>query len=205
MNSSRNLQEMSKMSKDIIDRYGSFTDFARTFCFKNQKKFCAAATRCICGHAPSFSRIDMVYGKGAASACIYPQLVDLGEFCGCKDKMGVTQCKQLSQVIVSNFSFLKITEFMLFLWWFKSGKYGRFYGSVDPLVISSALRDFLQDRYSIIESEKTRHSEKERAQSRENAISYEQWLAMKGDRPEDHPVLTMLFMSKGQNGGEAKK
>lgn len=94
---------------------------------------------------------------------------------------------------------------MLFLWWFKSGKYGRFYGSVDPLVISSALRDFLQDRYSIIESEKTRHSEKERAQSRGNAISYEQWLAMKGDKPEDHPVLTMLFMNKGKDGVKQKK
>lgn len=92
---------------------------------------------------------------------------------------------------------------MLFIWWFKSGKYGKFYGSVDPLVISSALRDFLRDRYSIIESEKSRQNEKECAQTRKPGISYEEWLALKGDKPEDHPVLTWMFMNN--NSGEGMK
>lgn len=35
---------------------------------------------------------------------------------------------------------------MLFFWWFKAGRYGRFYGAVDAMVITTALRQFLKDR-----------------------------------------------------------
>lgn len=39
---------------------------------------------------------------------------------------------------------------MLFFYRFKQGKYGRFYGVVDPLVIMTALQEFLRERNEAI-------------------------------------------------------
>lgn len=191
----------SQIQANISNRYGDFKKFAAIFCADNQRSFCRTPERCVCGHAPTFYHIDIAYGRGAAAAVVLPQLFELGEFCGCKDKLNEMQNQQLAQIIVSQFGYLKITELMLFLWWFKSGKYGKFYGAVDPLVVSSALRDFLLDRDSIIESEKARQNARECAQTRQKAVTYEEWLAMRGETPDDHPHLSKLFIS----GYEEKK
>lgn len=64
---------------------------------------------------------------------------------------------------------------MLFFWWFKSGKYGKFYGSVDPMVITSALREFIRDRNAIIAKRDSMEKEQKEKEWWKTALTYEQW------------------------------
>ncbi|MCM1066406.1 MAG: hypothetical protein NC418_02385 [Muribaculaceae bacterium] len=108
------------------------------------------------------------YGRNAVEAWICCQLKELSEFSGCKNKFSNTQLDFLSRIILANYASLRLTEFMLFCWNFKLGKYGVFYGVEDPLVITSALEKFVRERneahalYEQIE-EMERKEERQRA------------------------------------------
>lgn len=66
---------------------------------------------------------------------------------------------------------------MLFFHRFKTGRYGRFYGAVDPLVITTSLRDFIRERndaYAIHEQEERKAREKEERRGKV-LMSYEEY------------------------------
>ena len=64
---------------------------------------------------------------------------------------------------------------MLFFWWFKSGKYGKFYGSVDPMILTSSLKQFVKDRNAIIAKRDSMELEKKESEWKKIALTYEQW------------------------------
>lgn len=104
------------------------------------------------GTAPTLQTLRCAYHDEAATVWMLPQLYDLGEYCGVKDKLDKEQMKQLARIIVQEFGYLKVTEVMLFLHRFKAGHYGRFYGAIDPMVIVMALRhDFMRERAHAID------------------------------------------------------
>lgn len=115
--------------------------------------YCAEhVDRALFGTAPTLMTLRRAYHDEAATMWLLPQLYDLGEYCGVRDKMDKNQMTQLARIIVTEFSYLKVSEIMLFLHRFKAGRYGRFYGAIDPLVIVSALRhDFMNERAAAIE------------------------------------------------------
>lgn len=117
--------------------------------------------RAFFGTAPMLCTIDAAYGEGAAAQWLIPQLFDLCATAGVNVKLDDMQLKQLAYMIREEFGFLKASEVMLFFWRLKSGRYGKFYGAVDPMAVMIALRsDFMQERAKAIdEAEK----EKERA------------------------------------------
>lgn len=94
----------------------------------------------------------------------------------------------VSAVIADNFGYLKLSELMLFFQQFKAGRYGRFYGSVDPLVITEALQSFLDfraERMAAIEKvkrqEEERKREAQRAEQERNGelMTAEEWKEIK--------------------------
>ena len=108
--------------------------------------------RAFFGTAPMLVTLRCAYHDQAATLWMLPQLYDLGEYCGVKDKLDKEQMKQLAGIIIQEFGFLKVTEVMLFLYRFKAGHYGRFYGAMDPMVIMTALRqDFMRERSDAID------------------------------------------------------
>ena len=110
------------------------------------------ADRAFFGTAPTLLTLRCAYYDDAATAWMLPQLYDLGEYCGVKDKLDKEQMKQLARIIVQEFGNLKVTEVMLFLHRFKAGRYGRFYGAIDPMIIVTALRhDFMRERADAID------------------------------------------------------
>ena len=162
-------------------RYGDRERFMLTFTCSREKEYCRHAERCVLGNAPTLSLMNAAYGRNTSAAWIVPLLTDVSEFCGCKDKLSDGQLEELAYIITAEYGYLKVTEVMLFCWWFKGGRYGRFYGSVDPFVITTALRDFIKDRNTLIARTE---SEREAAKQREwknTAISYEQWRARHGE------------------------
>ena len=104
------------------------------------------------GTAPMLLTLRCAYYDDAATIWMLPQLYDLNEYCGCKEKLDEAQMTQLARIIITEFGYLKVSEIMLFLHRFKSGRYGRFYGAVDPLVIITALRyNFMNERAAAID------------------------------------------------------
>lgn len=104
------------------------------------------------GTAPTLMTLRCAFHDEAATMWMLPQLLDLCEYCGCREKLDNNQMTQLARIIIQEFSFLKVTEVMLFLHRLKAGHYGRFYGAIDPMVIMSALRhDFMNERARAID------------------------------------------------------
>ena len=108
---------------------------------------------------------------------LIPQLFDLSEYCGCKGKISEEQMQQCATVIATTYHYLTVSELMLFFFRFKAARYGRFYGSVDPLVITSALRDFVRERndaYFKHEQEERERKERE-AKKNHKPITWDEY------------------------------
>ena len=71
---------------------------------------------------------------------------------------------------------------MLFFQKFKAGAYGRFYGAVDALVITTALREFCEERGDMIARHEQEANKRKYDEYKKNAISREEWLRMKRER-----------------------
>ena len=147
------------------------------FTIGDEPVYCTHVWRCILGTAPTMAQVGAAYGGHTPAAWLVPFLWDISEFCGCKQKFTSKQMDELAYIIVDGYNWLKVTEMMLFFWWFKSGRYGKFYGSVDPMVITTALREFVKDRNAIIAKHDSMEAEKKQAEWRRRAITYEQYKA----------------------------
>lgn len=95
---------------------------------------------------PTLNNIATAYGRTAPIQWLIAQLINLSEFCGVKDKMSGDQCEELAWLIAGEYSYYSVSQFLVFFHDFKIGKFGKFFGSVDPLVITTALREFEKDR-----------------------------------------------------------
>lgn len=148
-----------------------------------QYKYCKDVNRCYIGKAPSLKVISEAYGENITETWLEIQLRDLSEFAGCKDKLSIQQIEQIAKVIILEFSFLKATELMHFFILFKSGKFGKFYGAVDGLVITEALQEFRQlrrERLWELEQKRAREERARRdAEYAKNAMSFDEWKELK--------------------------
>ena len=114
------------------------------------------------GDAPSLNLIAKSFGTGARDNWLDIQLTELAVFSGCKDKLSSHQIDALIDIIAEEYFYLKVTELMYFFRKFKAGEYGKFYGAVDPLAITCALKEFCNDRRIILG--RLEQHEKERQQ-----------------------------------------
>lgn len=133
------------------------------------QRYCATnVEKCFRGDTPTLSEVRLAYSAATVDSWLDIQLADLVRFCGVKGKEEFTRIiDPVIQVISDNFGYLKLSEMMLFFQQFKAGRYGRFYGTVDPMVITEALQQFLEfraDRLAVIER-KRRSEEHVRCQS----------------------------------------
>ena len=88
------------------------------FTIGHEKTYCTHVWRCVLGTAPTMGQVNAAYGGHTASAWLVPFLWDVSEFCGCKEKFTKAQMEELAYVIVDGYHWLKVTEMMLFFWWF---------------------------------------------------------------------------------------
>lgn len=144
-----------------------------------QLEICGDSDECFFGNYQTLAEMKRDYGKKAPLTWLTPQLTDLATFCGCDHKLRKEQYKECAFVIATDYFYLKISELMLFFHRFKSGRYGRFYGSVDPLVITTTIRDFIRERSVAIERHDQEVREKEEAEHRKRVISYKEYLRRK--------------------------
>lgn len=154
---------------EVLDKYHP------DYLFKKQ----VSADECFFGDHPTLAQLGVMFDKRFPPVWMMAHLHDLSEFCGCKEKLSGHALQQCASIISMEFYWLKITELMLFFHRFKSGKYGRFYGSVDPLVIMTALRDFVRERNEAY----FRHEQEVRERKEQEptgTVSWEEYCKMNG-------------------------
>lgn len=136
----------------------------------------------IMGDHPTLADINIAYNDGqcknAAAKWLSVHIGDLSKFTGAKN-IDANQQRELARIIASAYGYLKVTELLLFFYFFKTGRYGRFYGSVDPMVITCALRDFIKERNIFIEQYEREQNNLQRERNKQGTMSYEQWLEYK--------------------------
>lgn len=146
-----------------------------------QYDYCTDLQRVYMGKAPTLSVLNEAFGKNITETWLAIQIRNLSEFSGVKDKLDTAQIDMLAKTIIATFHYLKVTELMHFFLLFKSGKYGKFYGAVDGIVITEALQDFCRERnetlYKIYEEERKREKEIEDKKHRKEVAKFHAFLA----------------------------
>lgn len=174
------------MVLDCKRRYKDAKTFMTTFNPSNQVVYASYKDRCFTGNAPSLSVVSQSFGKDVVEGWVAIQIKDLSEFAGCKDKMLVAQIQETARIIASCFYYLKVTEIMYFFYLFKSGYYGKFFGSVDSIMITESLRRFISyrnDEIDRIEKQTAMRRMESQWDSQSNkAISYEEYIKRKKAR-----------------------
>ena len=161
------------------DRNALLVRFCEQYSPSCQLEICCDSDECFFGNYPTLAEVKRDYGKNAPLTWLVPQLTNLAVYCGSKDKLIKEQYKECAFVIATEYYYLKVSELMLFFHRFKTGRYGRFYGSVDPLVITTSLREFVKERAVAMERHDQEEREKEEAEHRKRAISYEEHMRRK--------------------------
>lgn len=154
-------------------------EFLRKYNPDLQKRICANKDLCLFGNFPTLAQLNMTFGSNMSTAWLMTQLYNLSEFCGCRNKLGDNQLEDCATLIAQNYYYLKVSELMLFFYRFKLGMYGKMYGSVDPLVIMTAIRDFITYRSENIAEQEQKQLDERILNDRINACSYEEYKAMK--------------------------
>lgn len=142
---------MTKMQQFFLGKYQTPQQLLLDYTPDRQATFARVPTKCLEGNSPTLADIRAFWGGRWAETWLEAQLKDLSEYSNTRDKILDYQLEETARVILEEFYYLKLSELMLFFFHFKAGRYGRFYGSVDPLVITQALQDFKVWRIRMLE------------------------------------------------------
>ena len=162
----------------LISKYGNREVFLIAFNPDMQRQICTDSELCMFGDYPTLSTLREGYGNNAPTMWLIPQLTNLSEYCGCKEKLQGKPLEECASIIANEFHYLKVSEMMLFFYRFKAGQYGRFYGSVDPLVITTSLREFLKERAYAYDRHEREERERQREEEMKNAVSWKEYCKM---------------------------
>ena len=131
------------------------------------------------GGYPTLAELNAEWGCNSAIMWLVPQLYNLSEFCGCKEKLSAEAMQECAKLIVRNYYYLSISEMMMFFIKFKSGSYGQFYGAIDPIKILMSINTFTLYRGFAIECHDREMDRLERENESNNAISREEYYKSK--------------------------
>lgn len=135
---------------------------------------------------PTLRVFAEAYGPVLAAKWVQLHLLEVNKFSGVSAKLNDYQLDALAVQIVTAYAGLNLLEFILFCSRLRSGKYEKFYGSVDPMRIMSSLEDFMENRRRdvnrVVEEREKDKREQERAEMKKNSVTFEDWL--RGKTPE---------------------
>lgn len=98
---------------------------------------------CFFGPFPTLEQVNFAYKSYVAEKWLITQLDDLNKFSMQREQMEACHYEMLPAMIMDKFSYLKVTEIMLFFWEIKCGTFGPFYNKVDPMRIMEMLWKFV--------------------------------------------------------------
>ena len=125
--------------------------------------------RCHNGTAPTIRQCIADYGREHVRFIIRQHLELFIDFIKAKDKPSNKQRDTIVWFVMSQFAGLKVTQFQLFIIKAMSGAFGKFYNTLDPLDITTALRQWqkecqaIRNEYLAEQERRTREKEREEA------------------------------------------
>lgn len=129
---------------------------------------------------PTLGLLASTYGDETPVEWLKIQFGTLNDFAEVSAKMGNDQLQELAEIFISEYYYINAAEICFFIARFKSGKYGRFYGAIDPMKITSAMLDYIKERRIDIERyEREQYRvqrEREIEERGNNRISYAEYL-----------------------------
>ena len=130
---------------------------------------------------PTIADVRQIYGRNVAESWLSIQINDLAEYSGVKLKLTGLQLNETARALAREYYYITLPEFMLFFAWFKSGHYGTFYGSVDPMVIVAAFRKFLDERARLLSDIEAKEADAEREdwQNDPRRLTRAEWYSFK--------------------------
>lgn len=178
-NSSAWLKKQQEVA-DMTARYGNAEKFLNTFKPDMQVMAARYTERAYFGTAPMLETVCLGYGELVVMVFICALLEDINLFVGVKEKMPVNRQRELSRLVLAEYPYLKVTELLLFFHRLKCGRYGRFYGMVDALTVTSALMQFMGERLAETNRYKAARKKEEKPENvSSGGITYEEYLQLK--------------------------
>ena len=151
-------------------------DFAPNLCAKFANE---ALERCFSAKTYTLTQLRLNCA-GLQNSWLSAQITYLNSISGAT-QMTEMQMMMLASNISQAYGYLKITELMVFFFQLAGGKYGKFYGAVDPMQIMVDLNEFMKYRSIMldkIESDR-RSEERNKMLSNPKCITREQYEAQK--------------------------
>lgn len=99
----------------------------------------------IMGDYATLDDINVAYKNNNAGAMwLVAAVENINEFCSSKS-MTNEQIEDIAYMIAKEYKNMKHSQLQLFFYRFKCGYFGKFYGKIDPMVITCALKDFADE------------------------------------------------------------
>lgn len=158
---------------------GDARSLSRLFDPIKQAELCSSVRNIFDTGSPALATVARAYGNTETESLLMLYIHDLSEYAGAKEKLSPRQTHELAAVILSEYGYLTVSEITYFFYLFKAGRFGRFYGAVDRLLIATALREFIEIRnthLSRIQNEKmVRKQREDRQRARAESVTYEEY------------------------------
>lgn len=199
-NANNSLVVTQQLSPDVLQKtmlvrqnYGSRSEFMTKLNPSTQITVGRMGDQAHFDGSPSLAILRKTYGDGFPTTWLLPQIFDLVVYSNSKGTLNEQQAEFLAEVIAQEYFFLTSSELLLFFYRFKLGKYGHFYGTVDPMRITQALDEFCDERVHAIAKREKEDEERRRADEAKNAkpINCEEYCRLKG-YPTMHSVHEII-------------
>lgn len=104
---------------------------------------------------PTLAILKELYGYSSTIGWLMIQIQSLNEFCGKRISMNETQMENIADIILQEYPHVTLPRVLAFFHYFKSGRYGIFYGDIDPMKITQGIHKFItKDMNEIIYEQK---------------------------------------------------
>lgn len=183
--------------QQVRDNYGTSETFLSKMNVNIQPIAAKYPKRCFTGYAPTLNVLSSTYGHSVAISWLTGQICDLVAYTNSKHLLTPQHVDMLAQMITQQYGYLKCSELMLFFYNFKMGKYGQFYGVVDPMKITIGLNAFLDERMQWLDQIEKEAERKEREDWAKDAITPEQYCKQHGLPDMDIFELMEHFSTNG--------
>lgn len=127
---------------NLTSRFQSYESFNQAFGPDTQAKMARDERHAIMADYSTLETLNFAFGANAASSWLTTHIANLNKFAGSKN-MSDPQTKELAQIIAQEYKNIKFSILMLFFYRFKLGDFGKFFGKIDPMVITCSLKDFV--------------------------------------------------------------
>ena len=162
----------------IRNKYGDVAPLLQELNPDAQIELCRDEDLCYRGEFPTLAELRTGYGDNIPVAWLIPQLYTLSEYSGCRDKLSEWQLMKCAESIIQEHYDLKVSELMLFFSRYCAGRYGHFYGAVDPMLINEKLLAFRRERKDYLDKYEQEESRRRRDQALASPTnkSFTEWL-----------------------------